>query len=35
MLLQDMAKMKILPTCKLIGCAETYHKGGIAYANVV
>lgn len=27
--------MRILPTSKLIGCAETYHKGRIAYANTV
>lgn len=35
MLSQEMTKMRILPTSKLIGCAETYHKGGIAFANVV
>lgn len=33
MLSQNMVKMRILPTCKLIGYAETYHKGGIAHAK--
>lgn len=35
MLSQEMAKMRILPTSKLTGYAETYHKGGIAYANIM
>lgn len=26
--------MRILPTSKLIGYAETYHKGDIAYSKV-
>lgn len=30
-----MAKMRILPASKLIGYAETYRKGGIAYAKIV
>lgn len=35
MLSWEMAKMRLLPTSKLIGYAATYHKGGIAYANIV
>lgn len=29
-----MATMRILPTSKLIGYVEAYHKGGIAFANI-
>lgn len=34
MLSWDMATMRIFPTCKLVEYAETYHKGGIASANI-
>lgn len=34
MLSWDMATMRMLPTSKLVGYAETYHKGRIASANI-